>query len=52
MILKDCSKKFYCPDLYITDMIPNIDVAQMVSSFPKESWTSKRIKDSSVEKYL
>ena len=37
MILKDFSKKFCSPNLYISDMIPNIDVAQMVSSFPKES---------------
>ena len=37
MILKNCNKTFYSPNLYITDMIPNLDVAQMVSSFPKES---------------
>ena len=37
MILKNYNKTFYSPNLYITDMIPNLDVAQMVSSFHKES---------------
>ena len=33
-------------------MIPVLEVAPMVPSFSKESWTSKRIVDSLIKKYL
>ena len=36
----------------MTDVIPVLEVAPMVPSFSKESWASKRIVDSLIEKYL
>ena len=54
MILEDCSVnfKFYNLNLYVTDMIPVLEVAPMVPSFSKELLKPKRIVDSSTEKYL
>ena len=36
----------------MADMIPVLKVAPMVPSFSKESWTSKSIVDSLIEKHL